>query len=110
MSHHGSPTSHLEAAWEKHGRPHAAMTPCWRGRTKRPTDDDVTRTLRVARTVHVSAKSEGGKPRRHFRAAKHATALKNWRTVDDTAGVIRYRMDLDGPEVRIELFGRARGC
>ena len=112
VAHHGSPNADTECIWSDLlvANPVAIATPYGRGRTPRPSEEDVERILARGCRLYLSAPAKGRKSKQYSAAERRAISLaaRSLRSVGANMGHIRYRFDINTGLEEVALFGAAR--
>jgi beta-lactamase superfamily II metal-dependent hydrolase len=110
VPHHGSSTGHSDDVWRELLKKDAiaVLTPFARGRTKLPTEDDITRLKSLAGQVLVTSNRDPDctdwPPAVAMTLAETTAAVRD---VEPRPGHIRLRRDASGTKWAIELFAGA---
>jgi hypothetical protein len=113
VSHHGSDDADLDDIWEKLVCPDACalLTPYARGRTPRPSAQDVARVARRTRNAYCTGLPKGVRPiRRRGVDSTINEVARTRRTVPNRPGHLRIRVPIGGTlsNAEIEMYDGAR--
>jgi beta-lactamase superfamily II metal-dependent hydrolase len=110
IAHHGSPNGDHNGVWENivDASPIAILTAYNRGRTKRPSNDDIVRIKGRSPSVFATTTPSTAVPRRDNAVDREIAAITKSRTaLRTTAGHIRIRYQ-DGGSPEVECGGAAK--